>query len=456
MTPSSPFSVNHALCALLLLYHNYPQSDSFSTSLLFCLVYCPFPLSSFAPNKLAMMGTRIVQDVRFFMGDTAHILSLFLSLSLSPPLLRSILVLHISSQHHTSPVRFIMRILSISLGLAAVAYVAAQAADPLAPVDAQSNFAMSAGGPDDLAFRAEEASMSISELSFRAEFLSMFDKQIDFNADTANCEGAKLIIKNAVKTVQGAVTFISNTVPIVAPIAVFLKNTLAQLNNVVDGALELSNGAAVIAITIAFKAAIAALTPFSLPVSPLAPIFSPLIETLKSIESTALDLIRCATGATKIEIQAAHCNSLADLYRLVVDDSTKTSGALGLSAEASEELKRLTAGSAAVLELMGKNSIAANNEALLSTRPIFAADVLDQYRIELLRATDAAENVKIYAETSLGVVVGISNALEACLRIAADPAGAIDDLNDELEAQARFDDMDDEDDEEVDEEDLDR
>ncbi|KAF9289557.1 hypothetical protein BGZ68_009139 [Mortierella alpina] len=348
-----------------------------------------------------------------------------------------------------------MRILSISLGLAAVAYVAAQAADPLAPVNAQSNFALSAGGSVDLAFRAEEASMSISELSFRAEFLSMFDKQIDFNSDAANCEGAKLIITNAVKTVQGAVTFISNTIPIVAPLAVFLKNTLTQLNNVVGGALELSNGAALIAITIAFKAAIAALTPFTVPLSPLEPIFSPLIETLKSIESTALDLIRCSTGATKIEMQAAHCNSLADLYRLVVDDSVKTSTSLGLSAEASEDLKRLTAGSAAVLELMNKNSIAANNEALLSTRPIFAADVLDQYRIELLRATDAAENVKIYAETSLGVVVGISNALEACLRIAADPAGAVDDLNDELEAQARFDDIDDEDDEEVDEDDMD-
>ncbi|KAF9557029.1 hypothetical protein EC968_007853 [Mortierella alpina] len=327
------------------------------------------------------------------------------------------------------------------------------AADPLAPVDVQSNFAVSAGGPDDIAFRAEEASMSISELSFRAEFLSMFDKQIDFSADTSSCDGAKLIITNAVKTIQGAVTFISNTVPIVHPIAQFLKDALTQLNNVVMGALEVVNGIPILPITLAFKAVIAALTPFSLPGSPVAPIFAPLIETLESIRDTALDLLRCATGATKIEIQASHCNSLADLYRLVVDDSTKTCAALGLPAEASEELKRLTAGSAAVLELMGKTSIAANNEALVSTRPIFAADVLDQYRIELLRATDAAENVKIYAETSLGVVVGISNALEACLRIAADPAGAVDDLNDELEAQARFDDMDDEDDEEIDEED---
>ncbi|KAF9364420.1 hypothetical protein BGX34_001582 [Mortierella sp. NVP85] len=64
----------------------------------------------------------------------------------------------------------------------------------------------------------------------------------------------------------------------------------------------------------------------------------------------------------------------------MVKDSIKTT--LAINGSATEDMKRAAAGSASVLDLMDKSSIASSNENLLAVRPIFAGDLLDQYRQE--------------------------------------------------------------------------
>ncbi|GJJ75983.1 hypothetical protein EMPS_08341 [Entomortierella parvispora] len=124
-----------------------------------------------------------------------------------------------------------------------------------------------------------------------------------------------------------------------------------------------------------------------------------------------------------------HCSLLADIYREGVIASAQY--APKVSESASEEMKRLTSGSHAVLGLMAKTSIASKNDDLLATRPIFATRLLENYREGLLQQP-LEEDWKEYAQVNLGLLVSVSNSLEACLHVSADPVAAADGLEEEL------------------------
>lgn len=67
---------------------------------------------------------------------------------------------------------------------------------------------------------------------------------------------------------------------------------------------------------------------------------------------------------------------------------------------------------------LSKASIPAENDDLLKSRSFFVADVLDQYREEVNRL-GTSDDVKNYAHLRLSSVIASSNALQACLRNAA-------------------------------------
>ncbi|KAG0216392.1 hypothetical protein BGX28_002862 [Mortierella sp. GBA30] len=151
-------------------------------------------------------------------------------------------------------------------------------------------------------------------------------------------------------------------------------------------------------------------------------IIAPLAAILKGLQDTIAKVISCSPGATnKMEIDASSCDKLADLYRSLVEESSKINPIVPVSA--SPETKRLVTGSLAVLDIMDKSSISSFNQDLLSTSSVFAGTLLDHYRRELLRRTNDA-NLQQFTLSYLGPVVGISNALEACLHIASNPPGS--------------------------------
>ncbi|KAF9354729.1 hypothetical protein BGX26_007446 [Mortierella sp. AD094] len=306
-----------------------------------------------------------------------------------------------------------MKVLYASIGLAAIACATAQAFDPMAAGhDTQTNFAWTPeANQSDLSAQADELSSAISELDLRAQLLSSIDfDTADFQAEAISCDAAKTTIAGAISTAKVAIDAAA-LVPVVGPLLTNVKNAFDLINTVVQNGLKLTG--------------------------------------VGSVVSSLDVLAKCAVGTSKITIEQSNCNNIADMYRQAIAESIKISPALNLPADASEDLKRLAAGSLSVLDLMDKSSIATTNDALLASRPIFAADLLDQYRSELLRVA-TTDDIKTYAQAALGASVGISNALESCLRIAADPIDAIDELNDELEAQAYYDEEED-DDEEIDE-----
>ncbi|KAF9335942.1 hypothetical protein BGZ91_010258 [Linnemannia elongata] len=341
-----------------------------------------------------------------------------------------------------------MRLLSLSLGLAVIVLVAARAADPMAATGIQNNYKWAPEASDqDLADEVEDLSSLVSEIEFRANILSRLEQEpsADFKAE-GGCENSAAIIPTALSDISRLMGTVE-VAPFAGSILSHLQKTIGRLIGMFSAGGSSAFGPALISpVTYAFESFIQILKGV-VSIAPLQLIAKPILDALTNLQGNLTIFDQCEAGDNKIAIEPSSCFALADIYRGVIQDAAGDNPALNLPPDASEDLKRLASGSLTILDLIGKNSIAATNEALLASRPIFAADILDQYRIELIRATTNDE-IKGYAVASLGTVVGVSNALEACLRVTADPVAAIDELNEELESQAQYDDEDKEDEDE--------
>ncbi|KAG0335526.1 hypothetical protein BG000_007450 [Podila horticola] len=338
-----------------------------------------------------------------------------------------------------------MKILSISLSLAAVACAAAQAEqaaiDPLSPSTAQTVYAWGTETTDGAAeLSPDDFAYAISELRFRSDFLSRFDElqkasSADYSANSVDC--STTAATTALDAARTAVNSVLANLGSTGPVLDFFFKVIQQ-------ALTSGLKSARLALSFAIHVVQSILN-----MNKAEPAFGTIIGPITDLVGAVTQVITCLAGSSNISIEATTCNNIADMYRIVVAETAKTSPALNLPESASADLRRLAAGSLSVLDLMGKDAIATTNEALLATRPIFATDLLNQFREELLRAESS--DIKMYAQRDLSVVVGVSNALEACLRIAADPVAAIDDLNEEMESVDSYEEDDDEDNEDDDE-----
>lgn len=275
-----------------------------------------------------------------------------------------------------------------------------------------------------------------------------------FSAQGPVCDGAAsnatAAVDTATKLIDGSLGPKSGPA---APIGGILSTILKPIQGLVGG---ITGGGPIGSIWATVAAAINVAISFLRPLSlgPLSLVILPVIGILETIKKAFENLIICQTGygilpaAQMFEQQT--CYLLADIYRDTVAEATKASAAL--PTDMSEDLKRYLQGAQAILENASKTSVAATNETLMTTRPIFSADVLDQYRMEIIRNRGDSDAVKMYAVADLGAVAAFSNGLEACMRIAADPAVAAE----EAEEEDYMDEDDDEDeDEDMDEDDED-
>ncbi|KAG0358007.1 hypothetical protein BG005_002854 [Podila minutissima] len=161
----------------------------------------------------------------------------------------------------------------------------------------------------------------------------------------------------------------------------------------------------------------------AMPIPLLVDIFKILSDAVKAILELLGD--RGGHGACTVF-------ELADFYRDAVANTLESPPAL---TEVSAEIKRLVKGSATILDVMSKSSIAATNEDILTIRPIFGTAELLQYRDELLHLSES-EEIQKYAAGALGVVISSSNALKACIIIAtnvAKPTEGSNEVNKEID-----------------------
>ncbi|OAQ31102.1 hypothetical protein K457DRAFT_124473 [Linnemannia elongata AG-77] len=317
----------------------------------------------------------------------------------------------------------------------------------------------STGDQNDLVAQLEDLSYQVSEYALRVEFLrgpgeaapkSVVDDK--FSAQAPSCDGsqATTAIDSATKLIGGTLASGPG-----APIGGVLNTILKPIQGLVGSSTSVgpwqSIGAAVSA---SINVAIAFLKALS--VGPLSLVLTPVIGILETIKQALAVLFLCRSNGIlpKSEMfEPQSCYLLADTYRDTVADAIK--GFAALPTDMSEDLKRYLQGAQAILENASKTSVAATNEALMATRPIFPADVLDQYRMEIIRNSGDNDAIKMYAVADLGAVVAFSNGLEACMRIAADPAAAAEEANEEDEDEDEDMDEDYEDDDEEADEDED-
>ncbi|KAF9909498.1 hypothetical protein EC991_008480 [Linnemannia zychae] len=343
-----------------------------------------------------------------------------------------------------------MKIAALSLGLAVVAVVAAQAADPLAANGAQTNYEWAQPADQaELISQLEESYSLISELEFRSQILARLEEQPAeategevFNAEYS-CPAGYKVVADALKNVISTITGFISMVPGLGSVAQQLNVVVSSLE---DAVKTVSSGA-IFATLLTVKMVIGLLNLLQTATLGLLP--SSIKTTLDKIETGLGQLSVCVSNSESTQgipvIDNSSCYEIADLYRAIVAEVV--AGAPTLPADASEDLQRYFAGAQAILQIINKNSIAAKNEALLNTRPIFAAELLDEYRIEIVRS-GAKDAIQTYAAGSMGLVIGSSNALEACLRVAADPVVAAEELNEELDALEDEDEADEDEDDE--------
>ncbi|KAF9100777.1 hypothetical protein BGX29_006274 [Mortierella sp. GBA35] len=205
----------------------------------------------------------------------------------------------------------------------------------------------------------------------------------EFNAQGVYSEVAKAIIVELTNIAHAIGSTLS--LPGLGPIQSFILKAIDQLAAIVN---SIANGVSTAVLALTTRAVLIPLKALSVLSGGLLP---PTIATQVSVVIDTLGkLATCDNKAMNVPssmMDKTACYDIADLYRAIV---------------------------------------------LLDSRPVFAGDLLDQYRIGMVRA-GAKNDVQKFAAGSLGLVVSTSSALEACLRIAADSIAAVEDLNEELD-----------------------
>ncbi|KAF9583465.1 hypothetical protein BGW38_009402 [Lunasporangiospora selenospora] len=281
----------------------------------------------------------------------------------------------------------------------------------------------------------------VSEVDFRKTFLSVFD---DFKGQgfVDNANPVPLSDPNPASTdpmpppmtecgpikidilagINGAIDFLStiSPLPFLGVIKVAINTAATLINSLIGGTQSR------VVVEFVFKGLEQALQAVSnIPI--VGAIIKPVLPIINDIEAKVKNLLACmfrGNSAMKV-IDEGHCTLLAGVYKDMIAESHQHYSSM--STFSSPDIQRLVAGTARILVLMEKTSIADDDEHLLSMTPIFAADLLGEYRRELIQVADTDE-LKMYAQAELALIMSMSNALEACLKIAADPVWALEDL----------------------------
>ncbi|KAG0222780.1 hypothetical protein BGW42_006334 [Actinomortierella wolfii] len=270
----------------------------------------------------------------------------------------------------------------------------------------------------------------------------------DENTTTEKCVASLQVIEDFLENTQGIAELIP--VPGLGKFVVDLeKYVLSAINSITKKeAVETVTVTTIHSVKLALLALEHPVVPISY-VEPLAVELLYLLEDAKrSLDAAYLCILATLKGQEKDQVinkmafEVDQCSVLADLFRATVEGVASIQPLVyvnnrrinnnGTDSDMSPQLWRAIEGAQATVEL-SKQAVAPSNEDLLKMRPTFAAKLLAQFQREIVNLA-RTEELRRYGEVALLSVIASSNALEACLRIAADPQGAVDELNEELDS----------------------
>ncbi|KAG0376900.1 hypothetical protein BGX24_007042 [Mortierella sp. AD032] len=249
-----------------------------------------------------------------------------------------------------------------------------------------------------------------------------------------DCANAPGVLVDGINAVENQLSQILSSLPFGAVVQYLLSSVFKAVLSVVDGPGKVVGTAITgVAINLSFAVLKGALSLLSL-IKFLKPILTPVIDILSTTQTTVLNT------------------------DLVADAIAQNPVTKGLPEGSSEDLRRVAQGALDTLEWMEKYSVASNlnlssydsrsgdksnddagvrlaAEFALTGRPFFAGKILHQYMVSLLEVATSSvglgaeqqqqqhddyehDETVLYALTSLGLTINMSNALEACLSAA--------------------------------------
>ncbi|KAG0354767.1 hypothetical protein BG005_006221 [Podila minutissima] len=323
--------------------------------------------------------------------------------------------------------------------------------DPMAPLDVNVYYAWATTGTEaEIAAKAALMADSLSEVQFRARLLARFKTDItappEFRSEDlpAVCNDFHAKLRASLTTLIDLLPTLGTPVPMIGAFIARAAEMAKKFLDLVDTSIDDSSKLVAAGVDWSLDALESTLVALGAETS-LSDLLQPFASAIGAARQVAKNIDQCLGSVSTMSVVDSYCYSIADLYRDLTQDVQNNTPAL--SASSSDELKRLAAGASTVLSLIAQNSIAAKNEDLFSVRSIFAADVLDDYRFELQRVAEEEKNEewKQYARLGLGVVSGISNALEACVGVVSNPEEALEELEEDLAFEEKMNEYEDED-----------
>lgn len=303
-------------------------------------------------------------------------------------------------------------------------------------VGANDNYAWAmTATPEELSVKANEIQEAITEIAFRTALVQSMTEEVNFDAQSEGCD-----LKEALAAQLRALTVLNtaaSSLPVVGVALSFMTQGVNGLLNVLDSS-EDQLDAVIQALDFAFNSLGLSMKGIQYMPAPLD--FTPILKAIDDFQPIVRQVVQCleSNGEAKNEITPEYCDATADLYRILVTDASVN---MPLVQDTDDALRRALVGTRAILDA-SRNSISISNSDLLQSHSIFVVDLLSQYRDVMLDNPALDAKAKTYAQVSLGVIIGVSNALEACIRVASDPAKATVELQEELsEGEGKDDDQ---------------
>ncbi|KAF9914842.1 hypothetical protein FBU30_002349 [Linnemannia zychae] len=306
--------------------------------------------------------------------------------------------------------------LLIAFCIASLAYIAAQATS----IDLEYHYIAQALPEGD----AQDVS---TDYDFRHQFLERVYSVFQTDEISKHDAGRPITIKSSVNctadleasqaqlaSIKANIDLFFSRTPITLPSS--LKDTLSGTISLIQETLSAglpSPGIsqADIFVVTALATLFSSFTAFPIIGKAIAPLAGLLLDLQRSIAKT----ISCfASNSYKIQIDTGSCDALTGLYRSLIEECSEMISVVPKSI--SPDVERLVTDLLAALDVVNKSSIYKSNVDILYTSSAFSGTLVDLYRRDLLRSTDD-ESLKQFAFNYLGAVVGVSSALEACLRI---------------------------------------
>ncbi|KAG0038630.1 hypothetical protein BGZ82_011361, partial [Podila clonocystis] len=265
----------------------------------------------------------------------------------------------------------------------------------MAPLDANVYYTWATTGTEaEIAAKAEQMADSLSETDIAAP------PELQAEGLPAACVDVRTKLKASLVSIISLLSTLRTSIPMIGAFISVAAGQSKQLLDYIDKTFDSATKLIATAVDSSLATLQSTLVALGAQ-SSLSDLLRPLAFAIGAARKIAQTVGECLGDVSALSVEDSYCYSIADLYCGMTQDVQNNTPALPDSS--SEEMQRLAA-------------------------------VLDRYRYEVERVAEEEKNEewKQYAQLGLGVISGVSNALEVCVRVVSNPSVAREELDEDL------------------------